>query len=109
MPVPPNIQCENSSIGGSVCQLYIGHDAEHAALIARHRQRVLRRWLTGKRPFDRPFTATTAAGLPWAPGHPSLSETTLAAGLHVVAGEAAASDSAAADSTDTGAARLRFA
>ncbi len=83
--MPPYIQCEDSSIGRGVCQLYVGHDGEHATLILRNRQRVLRCWLTGAGSVDRPFTAARAASLPWAPGCPRLAPSTLAADLHVVA------------------------
>jgi hypothetical protein len=53
------------------CQLYVGHEAEHAALVLRAGDRTLRRWISLVRVTDVPFDSEVAR-LPWAPGLPTL-------------------------------------
>jgi hypothetical protein len=93
--VPPNVQCDASSIGRTACQLYVGHEGTHSALVLHNGQRVLRRWPTGRRPIDTPFAAAAAAGLAWAPGCPQLVSEPTKTQLHVIANDGDASDGAA--------------
>lgn len=69
----PNVRCGAIAAGPLpvTCQLYVGHDGDHAALIMNDTGRVLRRWSDDHSFVDSAFVATTAAGLAWAPGHPS--------------------------------------
>ncbi len=86
----PNIQCDEVSPGRTGCQLQVGHETPHAALVRPGEDRVLRRWRTGQRTWDTAFSSIEAAGLPWAPGCPTLAETTQRVGLRVVGSDASA-------------------
>lgn len=68
----PNVSC-GASLGGprrATCQLYVGHDHEHCAVVLTERGRVLRRWANSPEFTDVEFSPSVAAGLPWAPGQP---------------------------------------
>jgi hypothetical protein len=54
------------------CQLYVGHEGEHALLLC-IRERVLRRWL-GAETIDLPFGTEIPIQLAWAPGFPRVVE-----------------------------------
>jgi hypothetical protein len=70
----PNVCCGAVSgaaaRGRATCQLYVGHEGQHAALVLKKSGRVLRQW-RGSSSVDVTFTGTVAAGLPWAPGFPA--------------------------------------
>jgi len=70
----PNVGCGAflTAPARTACQLYVGHEGDHAALVVIALRRQLRRWATGGAAVDIDFTASVAAGLPWSPGHPSL-------------------------------------
>jgi hypothetical protein len=87
--VPPNVRCDDASASRTACQLYVGHESAHAALVRHDDRRMLRRWRTAARPSDIAFTAGAAAGLPWAPGCPVLVDDPPRTDLHVVASESA--------------------
>jgi hypothetical protein len=68
----PNVSC-GACLGGprrATCQLYVGHNGDHGALVLTERGRMLRRWATSPDSTDVEFSADVAAGLPWAPGQP---------------------------------------
>jgi hypothetical protein len=72
--VIPDVRCDARSEHEPTslrCQLYVGHEAEHAALVLRADHRTLRRWISLVQVTDVPFDAEVAR-LPWAPGLPSL-------------------------------------
>jgi hypothetical protein len=56
----------------TVCQLYVGHEGNHASVLSNDGRRVLRRWSSPLSAEDAPFAASLAAGLPWAPGKPAV-------------------------------------
>jgi hypothetical protein len=57
---------------GNQCQLYVGHDGEHALLATRGQERTLLRWTGAEAPSAAPFGVDVPAQLPWAPGQPQL-------------------------------------
>jgi hypothetical protein len=66
--------CCGAQLGGLSelqCELYVGHEDQHATLVRREGGRTLRRWASPVRVVDIDFSAGVAAGLPWAPGHPA--------------------------------------
>jgi hypothetical protein len=79
----------------TVCQLYAGHEGNHAAVLSQDGRRVLRRWSSPLSTDDAPFAASLAAGLPWAPGKPALD--VAKPSLSLVATEDAASSSGPGD------------
>jgi hypothetical protein len=68
-----HLQCDAAAGGQSsiVCQLYVGHEGEHAAVVRSNEHRLLRRWSTPLDAVEDEFTGSGASGLPWAPGHPT--------------------------------------
>jgi hypothetical protein len=62
------------------CQLYVGHDGEHAVLVTRDHQRTLVCWTSGEVRSE-PFGATVPAQLPWAPGLPTVPVPSVPVGL----------------------------
>jgi hypothetical protein len=78
LTMEPNVCCGAVAGAGSrsrtSCQLYVGHEGQHAALVLKKSGRVLRRWRDSSS-VDVTFTGTVAAGLPWAPGFPAATPT----------------------------------
>lgn len=71
----PDVRCAarlTSELEDEQCELYVGHDGEHAVLVTRDQQRTLVRWTSGST-HSEPFGAAVPAQLPWAPGRPSMS------------------------------------
>jgi hypothetical protein len=69
----PNVCC-GASAGGrarTTCQLYVGHDGEHAAMVIGDTGRRLRRWDSSHPVVEVELTGSLASGLAWAPGFPS--------------------------------------
>lgn len=56
----------------TVCQLYVGHDGEHAAAVLVDADKLLRRWSDPLNINDTEFVASQAATLAWAPGYPII-------------------------------------
>jgi hypothetical protein len=68
-----HLQCDASTGGAAVtvCQLFVGHDGRHTALVLAGGERVLRQWDASQVVSDVAFTSAEAAVVPWAPGHPT--------------------------------------
>lgn len=86
----PNVCCGAAARGRrpATCQLYVGHEGQHAALVLKKSGRVLRRWRDSSS-VDVTFTGTVAAGLAWAPGFPAAAPVITSALLAVSAEPAA--------------------
>jgi hypothetical protein len=97
----PNVSC-GACLGGprrATCQLYVGHNGEHGALVLTERGRMLRRWATSPESSDVEFSPDVAAGLPWAPGQP-LATGTVQPNLTLLADRADRADRAGRPETD---------
>jgi hypothetical protein len=68
-----HIQCDRPAEPGSVgvCQLHVGHEGGHAAVVIDGARRLLRRWDTAETVTELDFTTVAASSLPWAPGRPT--------------------------------------
>jgi hypothetical protein len=68
-----HMQCDASSgvAAPTICQLFVGHDGRHTALVVVGDRRLLRQWDSSLVVTDIEFTSTQAAAVPWAPGHPT--------------------------------------
>jgi hypothetical protein len=82
-----NVRCDAAidAAPGTVCELYIGHDSRHSALVTDDDGRRLRQWTSPLEVTDVEFTAVTAASLSWAPGHPRATSADVKPSLSVVA------------------------
>jgi hypothetical protein len=83
----PHVRCDalmDSASGCTFCQLYVGHEGSHAALVLVDEERLLRRWSTDRRAADTEFTIGVAAALPWAPGCPTPISAESTADLRVI-------------------------
>jgi len=70
------VRCASTLDGGESarCQLFVGHEGEHATAISASGVRLLATW-TGRRRELHTFEAALAAGRPWAPGFPAAEPT----------------------------------
>jgi hypothetical protein len=69
-----NVGCDVATVDvfATTCQLYVGHEGDHAAVVLVENEKLLRRWSDPLNVSDTEFTATKAASLPWAPGQPTV-------------------------------------
>jgi hypothetical protein len=73
--VLPHVRCDaqlTRRVDPNGCQLYVGHDGDHAIVFASGEARILRRWTETGSVTDRPFDSEVAAKFSWSPGCPTV-------------------------------------